>query len=221
MELSHKLDRISRNRLHGQPVPPELRLLWQLMVARQLSLDNASLNTVWERLTLLDLTAMDEHPVFFERYSRDAMLERCENQGASPAPFEPRYMAYEDVVGSIAFFAMDHQERFLGYWLGRDRDIPVAEAPLAVLDTNGKFHIAGYSLIELMMTDLLADQPEAAVALRRHAALQLGTEWDELTNRMRKTNLTELASIHGDPQGLFREKVMQRTARLKTISLDD
>lgn len=218
MELTHKLDRVSRHQLFGQTAPAELRLLWQLATARQLAIEKQALDTLVQRLTLLDLNDMEEHPVFFERFSRHAMLERCEAEGLSPAPFEPRFSAYDDVVENIAFFAIDHKQRFWGYWLGREREIPVADAPVAILDERGRFAIAGRSVIEVIMTDLLDDQPEVAVMLRRHAAEQLGDAWVRLAQRMRKTNLTELAAIHGDPQGLFKERVLARTGQLKVIA---
>jgi hypothetical protein len=217
MDLQHKLERVSRHHLFGQPVPAELRALWQLMTTRRLAADRQALTLLWERLTLLDLAAMQEHPVFFERYTRTAMLERCEAEGLSPAPFEPRFLAYDDVIDKMAFFAIDSRSRFIGYWLGNDREIPVEEAPIAVLDERGRFAIVGRSLIEFLMTEILADEPSAAVALRRHASEQLGPEWVKLAQRMRHTNLTELAAIHGDPQGLFKQRVLERTSNLKVL----
>jgi hypothetical protein len=218
MELTHKLERVARNHLFGQTAPAELRLLWQLSTARQFASEKQLLATLVQRLTLLDLNDMEEHPVFFERYSRHAMLERCAAEGRSPAPFEPRVGAYDDVVENIAFFAIDHQQRFWGYWLGREREIPVAEAPVALLDSAGNFSIAGRSVIEVIMSDLLDDMPEAAVLLRRHAAEQLGADWVNLAKRMRQTNLTELTAIHGDPDGLFKERVLARTGQLMAIA---
>src|SRR5690348_16095412 len=98
MDLQATLDRVSRTCLRGQPVPADLRALWE-----------ASLRGDADLLEGVELTLVDDLGAdFFAGYT--------ETTGA------PGYSvrAHRRMFDHIAFFALAMDGALLGYWLGED-----------------------------------------------------------------------------------------------------
>lgn len=128
MDLDAVLDRVSRNCLRGQPVPDDLRRLWQA----QIEGDTEPLNAA--DLVLVEVFAPD----FFEGYRQ---------QDGVPPDIARAYLR---MFEQIAFIGEVGDGSLLGYWLGEERR-PIASCPLVELDSEGQFNLWGTNLSEYLL----------------------------------------------------------------------
>lgn len=128
MDLAATLKRVSQNCLRGQPVPADLRRLWQA----QLEGDSEVLDAA--DLVLVDALAPD----FFEGY-------RVQDR------VPPEYVrGYGRMFEQIAFIGQDGGGALLGYWLGEGHR-PVGASPIVELDNEGQFGLLGADLSQALM----------------------------------------------------------------------
>jgi hypothetical protein len=144
-KLNTVLSRVSANCLRGQPVPDDLRSLWQAQ------LDGDEFLADHEFLLVDDL-----NEEFFEGYD--------ENSGAP----EHSVRAYKRMFEHIAFVATTMDGGRLGYWLGATLRVPgqpVAESPVVELDSEGQFELKGANLAEYFLIQF-GDSPEEFSEIR-------------------------------------------------------
>jgi hypothetical protein len=128
MDLEATLDRVSRNCLRGQPVPADLRALWEVRLRGDADL-----------LEGVELTLVDE-------VGQDFLAGYGEATGA------PAYCvrAHRRMFEHIAFFALAMDGALLGYWLGEGKR-PVRDAPVVELDSEGQYALRGTSVAEYLL----------------------------------------------------------------------
>ena len=120
MDSSEVFSRFSINRLDGEPVPDDLRILLphrdELAVRSGVRLELDEDWTAW-----LDTSGLGEAL----RSDPDALAN---------------LRARAEVCRLTAFVAVDGVSQYLGYWRGPTRR-KVASSPLVVLDDDGQFHL--------------------------------------------------------------------------------
>jgi len=128
VDLAVALDRVSQNCLRGQPVPADLRRLWQAQIEGDPELLDVT------GLILVDALAPD----FFEGYRAQ--------DGVGPEGVD----GYGRMFDQIAFIGQTEDGELLGYWLGEERR-PVETSPVVELDTEGQFKLLGTKLSEALL----------------------------------------------------------------------
>src|SRR5262249_34763111 len=120
MEMDPVSKAFSANRLGGEPIPGDLRIL--LAHAEELAeRTGIELNAEEGWAPWLDTSYLNDD----DRANPDTMAN---------------VRAIADVCGFIAFVGGTEDGESFGYWRGPDRK-PVAGAPIVVLDTEGQFRI--------------------------------------------------------------------------------
>lgn len=141
MDLAATLNRVSQNCLRGQPVPADLRRLWQAKLEGDTEVLDAA------DLVLVDVLAPD----FFEGYRAQDGLDSEYVSG------------YLRMFEQIAFIGQDDGGALLGYWLGEGHRL-VEASPVVELDTEGQFRLLGTELSEALL--LRADNGQGFSGLR-------------------------------------------------------
>jgi hypothetical protein len=134
------LERVSKNCLHGHPLPDDLRLLWQ-----------ANDDQPWlDYVPFLLAETLDDD--FFAGYR--------ETDGVSPQIVT----AYQKMFAHIAFVGKRDDGELVGYWLGPENRSP-SDSPIVELDTEGQFDLQGRNLAEYLLA--CADSDDDFTNLRR------------------------------------------------------
>lgn len=144
-------NRLSKQCLHGRPVPTLLRKLWDDQLAHPD--DSLLLNYVGEA-TLVDSTDGD----FFDGYRREEIGD----------PDLAR--AFWAMFERIAFIAREADGALIGYWLGDDPS-DLEDAPIIFLSNEGSFYYGGDNLAEYMIYSCDADMfvdDEETVSVEQH-----------------------------------------------------
>jgi hypothetical protein len=120
MIFSEVLSQFSRNRLGGEPVPDDLKIL---LPHRDELAERTGLRLEWveDWAPWRDTTHLSES----QRHDPDIAAN---------------VRAIEEVCRLIAFVAADEEDQYLGYWRG-PRQRKVADSPLVFLDNEGQFHL--------------------------------------------------------------------------------
>jgi hypothetical protein len=119
MSADSILRQFSANRLDGDPVPEDLRLLLPHR-------DELSARTGIEVSWLKDWA-----PWLDTSYLR-------EEERADPG-IAANIRAMDEVCSLIAFVAQEEEDQYFGFWRGREK-LPIAECPLVFLDNEGQFN---------------------------------------------------------------------------------
>ena len=136
-ELNDVLDEVSRNCLGGQPVPDDLKALW----AAQLRDDT----------DLLDAYEM----TLFEAADDDILEGFRVEDGVEPAAAA----AFERMSTQIRWIADVFDGSLIGYWVG-EKNRPVADSPVVIVDPEGQFDLGGRCLAEFLLEQTDPDDPD-------------------------------------------------------------
>jgi hypothetical protein len=168
------LDRVSKICLRGQPLPDDLRKLWE-----------ANDTQPWSEL--VQFTRVDKlDGKFFVGYTKD---DRVPPEVTA---------AYDKMFEHIAFIGKREDGELVGYWLGPEqRD--VAASPVVELDTEGQFRIGGRNLGEYLLGCTFTD--DDFTQLRRTLA-GLGIKVKFKTQEKLFESFDELATEFGDLNSL-------------------
>ncbi|MGP0068680.1 MAG: hypothetical protein ACLQGP_34400 [Isosphaeraceae bacterium] len=120
MSSTEILAQFSRNRLDGEPVPDDLKIL---LPHRDELAERSGIRLEW---------AEGWAPWSDTTYLTDA--------DRSNPDIMANVRAIQEVCGYIAFVAAGQNEQFFGYWRGPGRR-KVARSPLVVRDDEGQFHL--------------------------------------------------------------------------------
>jgi hypothetical protein len=120
MSASEVLSQFSRNRLGGEPVPEDLKVL---LHHRDELAERTGLWLEW---------AEDWAP-----WRAASDLDESQRQNADVVA---NARAIAEVCRHIAFVAADEEDEYLGYWRGPSHR-RVADSPLVFLDNTGQFHL--------------------------------------------------------------------------------
>jgi hypothetical protein len=120
MNSTEILAQFSRNRLDGEPVPDDLKIL---LPHRDELTERTGIRLEWAEgwAPWLDTTYLTDG----DRSNPDIMAN---------------VRAIHEVCGFVAFVAADEDEQYFGYWRGPGRR-QVAKSPLVVFDNEGQFHL--------------------------------------------------------------------------------
>lgn len=120
MSSTEMLSQFSRNRLGGEPVPEDLKLL---LPHRDELAERSGIRLEWAEgwAPWLDTGRLTEA----DRANPDVMAN---------------IRATHEVCVYVAFVAADRDGQYLGYWRGPGRRI-VERSPLVFLDDEGQFHL--------------------------------------------------------------------------------
>ncbi len=120
MNSTEILSQFSRNRLGGEPVPDDLKIL---LPHRDELAERTGIRLEWAEgwAPWLDSSYLSEEEL-------------------SQADIVANLRAIEEVCRLIAFVAEDEDEQYLGYWRGPTHR-PVADSPLVFFDDEGQFHL--------------------------------------------------------------------------------
>jgi hypothetical protein len=120
MIASEVLSQMSRNRLGGEPVPDDLKIL------------------------LLHRDELAERTGLWLEWAEDWAPWLDSSDLGESEPRDPdvaaNARAIEEVCRLIAFVAADEEDEYLGYWRGPTRR-RVADSPLVFFDNQGQFHL--------------------------------------------------------------------------------
>ncbi len=131
MDTTELVPQFSINRLDGEPVPEDLRIL----------LDHR--DELAER-SGMRLVADEDWSPWFDAGALERSIRSDPEEAA-------RIRATAEVTRLIAFVAGDDQRQFLGYWRGPTRR-RIALSPLVLLDEAGDFHLCvGSSFAEAIL----------------------------------------------------------------------
>jgi hypothetical protein len=148
------LSDFSENRLRGEPVPEDTRILLQ------------------HRRELLELLGVDMQ----SEASWAPWLDTSYLSGADLADPDivANVKAVHDVCGWISFVAAYEEGEYYGYWRGPESR-PVARSPIVLLDNEGQFQLcAGRTLAEA----LVARAPGFEEARDWMRSIGIGVPWD-------------------------------------------
>jgi hypothetical protein len=120
MNSTEILSRFSRNRLDGEPVPDDLKIL---LAHRDDLAERTGIRLEWAEgwAPWLDTSSLSEEE-----------LGRVD--------IRANLRATEEVCRLIAFVAQDDDEHYFGYWRGPTHR-PVANSPLVFFGDEGQFHL--------------------------------------------------------------------------------
>lgn len=143
---------LSANRLGGEPLPEDLRIL--LSHSEELARHKGiELNAEEGWAPWLDTSYLNED----DRANPDIMAN---------------VRAIAEVCNLVAFVAATEDDEFLGYWRGPEMS-PVAGAPVVVLDNEGQFRILGPSFAEAILSQTYGEESFAEL---RDSLRSLGIE---------------------------------------------
>lgn len=124
MSESRNLAQFSANRLGGEPVPDDVRVL---LAHRSELFKRTGIELNWKKAWA---------PWLDTSYLSDTDL-------ANP-DITANVRAIQEVCGLIAFIAVHEDDEYFGYWRG-PANRSVAETPLVYLDNEGQFRLCGGS----------------------------------------------------------------------------
>lgn len=131
MDTTELVSQFSINRLDGEPVLEDLRIL--LNHREELAARSG-----------MRLVADEDWSPWFDAGALARSIQ-CDPEGAA------RIRATAEVARLIAFVAGDEQSQYLGYWRGPTRR-KIAMSPLVLLDEAGEFHLCiGSSFAEAIL----------------------------------------------------------------------
>lgn len=122
-----KKKRISKNCLHGQPIPEDLKLFWK-----------ANDVAPWD--DIVPFTLVDE-------LDDDFFIGYRDEDGIDP----DIQTAYQRMFGHIAFVGYREDGEKVGYWLGPENR-SIETSPIVELDTEGSFQLSGRNLGEYLLS---------------------------------------------------------------------
>jgi hypothetical protein len=138
MVQSRKVEAFSANRLGGEPVPEDVKIL--LAHADELA-ERMGVELNWKKrwAPWLDTSYLTES----ERANPDIAAN---------------VRAIAEVCGLIAFVAADEDDQYFGYWRGPNKRL-IVDAPLVRLDNEGQFGFCGGSTFaEALLSQAVDDE---------------------------------------------------------------
>lgn len=126
-----KLEQFSTNRLNGEMVPADVKVL--LVHSDELN-ERTGINLNWEDTWApwLDTSYLSE-------------TDRADPDIAA------NVRAIKDVCEHIAFIAIEEDGQYFGYWRGVN-NLPIAECPIVLLDNEGQFRLcSGATFAEALL----------------------------------------------------------------------
>lgn len=142
-ELNDVLADVSQFCLAGQPVPNDLRSLWQAQLAEDTDLLDAY------ELTLFD--GVDED--LFDGFGVEAGVE------------VPVAAAFDRMVRQIRWIGEILDGSLIGYWVG-EGNRPVDRSPLVVCDPDGQFELGAMTIAEYLLDCTDPEDPEDFAEVR-------------------------------------------------------
>jgi hypothetical protein len=138
------LREVSEVNLHGRPVPPVLRALWEAQLAFE------------DILRLSDCDA----ELFYGRH------EAYEQLYLKDPPDKKMRGAYQRMFQQIGFIAYAVDPQMFGYWFYDDQ-MTVERAPIVTLNSEGTFKLCDANLQDYLLLGAMESGPENVRRLRR------------------------------------------------------
>jgi hypothetical protein len=138
------LPEVSEVNLHGRPVPPVLRALWEAQLAGE------------DILRLSDCDA----ELFYGRH------EAYEQLYLKDPPDKKIRRAAQRMFQEIGFIAYSVDPQMFGYWFYDDQ-VTVDRAPIVSLNSEGTFHLCDANLQDYLLLGAFEHQPKNVRRLRR------------------------------------------------------
>ena len=135
---------MSEVNLHGRPVPPVLRALWEAQLAGE------------DILRLSDCDAelfAGRHKAYEQLYLKDP-------------PDKKIRRAAQRMFQEIGFIAYSVDPQLFGYWF-HDDQVTVERAPIVTLNSEGTFYLCDANLQDYLLLGPYERQPENVRLLRR------------------------------------------------------
>jgi hypothetical protein len=124
--LEATLRKVSKNCLHGHPVPKVLRLLWEAQLAGE------------------NIVGLGDKDAILLDAPHDTYMNMFLEEGFRLAG------AYRRMFQEMAFIGYGCQPLLFGYWL-HDKGVTLDTAPFVVLTTEGTFRRAGPTLQDYLL----------------------------------------------------------------------
>jgi hypothetical protein len=142
--LEAVLREVSEVNLHGRPVPPVLRALWEAQLAFE------------DILRLSDCDA----ELFYGRH------EAYEQLYLKDPPDQKMRRAYQRMFQEIGFIAYAVDPQMFGYWF-YDNQVTVDRAPIVTLNSEGTFKLCDANLQDYLLLGTMESGPENVRRLKR------------------------------------------------------